>query len=305
MLINNNESLFLKTKKSKKLGNIIWTPILAEIMIEFGGFLGWIAAIILFKSFTTLGLNTNDNKLLILFLDLSGFLFISLVVFFRVKFIEKRDISDLGLNKENSIRNYLKGFLLGSVMMCTIAFILYILGHATLETNSIQNVGISAITSILIILPGWIIQSASEEIVARGWLMNILGAKYNGLVGLIVSSIYFGLIHLFNPNINVLAIVNIILSGFTFGLYVIYTGNLWGACGLHAAWNFMQGNIFGFEVSGLDTSVGTLIDLKLKDNSIVSGGVFGPEAGLVATFIEILVIIGFIYLIRKNKMKKV
>ncbi|GAA0124464.1 CPBP family intramembrane metalloprotease [Clostridium senegalense] len=305
MLINNNESLFLKAKKSKKLGNIIWTPILAEIMIEFGGFFGWIAAIILFKFFTTLGLNTNDNKLLILFLDLSGFLFISLVVFFRVKFIEKRDISDLGLNKENSIRNYLKGFLLGSVMMCTIAFILYILGYATLETNSIQNVGISAITSILIILPGWIIQSASEEIVARGWLMNILGAKYNGLVGLIVSSIYFGLIHLFNPNINVLAIVNIILSGFTFGLYVIYTGNLWGACGLHAAWNFMQGNIFGFEVSGLDTSVGTLIDLKLKDNSIVSGGVFGPEAGLVATFIEIIVIIGFIYLIRKNKMKKV
>ena len=54
---------------------------------------------------------------------------------------------------------------------------------------------------------------------------------------------------------------------------------------MHSAWNFAQGNLFGFEVSGLNVSVGTLIDLNLVGNDFVTGGVFGPEAGIVATFV--------------------
>ena len=54
---------------------------------------------------------------------------------------------------------------------------------------------------------------------------------------------------------------------------------------MHSAWNFAQGNLFGFEVSGLDVSVGSLIDLNLVGSDFVTGGIFGPEAGIIATFI--------------------
>ena len=102
--------------------------------------------------------------------------------------------------------------------------------------------------------------------------------------------------HLTNPNVNYIAVINIILVGLFYGLYVIKTNDLWAVCGMHSAWNFAQGNIFGFEVSGLDVSVGSLIDLNLVGNNVITGGAFGPEAGIIATFI-LLVSIGIYYLL--------
>ena len=56
---------------------------------------------------------------------------------------------------------------------------------------------------------------------------------------------------------------------------------------MHSAWNFAQGNLFGFEVSGIDAAVGSLIDLNLVGNKFISGGEFGPEAGIAATIVLI------------------
>ena len=117
--------------------------------------------------------------------------------------------------------------------------------------------------------------------------MNVLGARYNIALGLIISSTLFGALHLGNENVNYVALLNIILVGILFGLYVIKTNDLWGACGMHSAWNFAQGNLFGFEVSGINTSVGSLIDLNLTGSNFISGGQFGPEAGIAATIVLI------------------
>ncbi len=230
-----------------------------------------------------------------LLLQLLSFAFISFLVFFRVKTIEKRNISSIGFSKNNFIKKYLFGFTLGIAEMALVVIILSVLGFVTIEKSSIQPVGISAIGNLLIILLGWIIQGGTEEVLTRGWLMNVLGARYNVKLGLIVSSVLFGALHLLNPNVNYIAVINIILAGFLFGIYVLKTNDLWGACGMHSAWNFAQGNIFGFEVSGIDVAVGTLFDLNLKGNELITGGAFGPEAGLVCTFVLIL----FIFIILK------
>ncbi|WP_330405612.1 MULTISPECIES: CPBP family intramembrane glutamic endopeptidase [Romboutsia] len=153
-------------------------------------------------------------------------------------------------------------------------------------------------------LIGWIVQSSAEEIVTRGWLMNVLSAKYNVWVGLIVSSTYFGFMHLLNPNVSYIAVINLVLTGFLFGLYVLKTNNLWGACGIHCSWNFFMGNIFGFEVSGTNTSVGTLFDLNLVGNPSLSGGQFGPEGGICETIVIIVAIIVIIYLDKKKFFKQ-
>lgn len=184
--------------------------------------------------------------------------------------IEKRNISSIGFAKQNWLKKYLIVFLIGLVLMSLVVLILYLFGFVSVENSPVQPVGKLELLNISIILIGWIIQGGTEEILTRGWLMNILGSKYNIGFGLFVSSVFFGLLHLFNPNVDLVAILNIVLVGYLFGLYVIKTNDLWGACGMHSDWDFAKGNSFGFEVSGLNVSIGSLFDFNLIGNDIRS-----------------------------------
>lgn len=287
----------------KKYPNFIWAIILSFLFMYGGSFLGGILTIPLYVILLKFPLFYNNQDLLILYLNLLTFLFISLLVFFRVKIIEKRPLSSIGFNKNNWLKKYLFGFLIGLIMMSFTVLILFSFGYITIEKNPIQPIGISSISSILIILSGWIIQGATEEIVTRGWLLNVLSSKYNIKVGLLISSTLFGLMHLTNPNVNYIAVINIILVGLFFGIYVIKTNDLWAVCAMHSAWNFAQGNVFGFEVSGINVSVGTLIDLNLFGNDFITGGVFGPEASIVATFVLLLSIIILLFISNINYKK--
>ena len=288
------------SKNKKKLPNFIWAIILSLIFMYGGSLMGSLATVPLFLALRNIPLFFNNKDLLSLLITLFSFAFISLLVFFRVKVIEKRSFSSIGFNKNNWLKKYSLGFLIGLAMMSIIVLILLPFGYITIEKNPIQPVGVSAIASVLVILFGWIIQGATEEIVTRGWLLNVLSTKYNIGVGLLISSTLFGLMHLTNPNVNYIAVINIILVGLFYGLYVIKTNDLWAVCGIHSAWNFAQGNIFGFKVSGLDVSVGSLIDLNLVGSDFVTGGIFGPEAGITATFI-LLASIGILLFIDKKR----
>ena len=288
------------SKNKKKLPNFIWAIILSLIFMYGGSLMGSLATVPLFLALRNIPLFFNNKDLLSLLITLFSFAFISLLLFFRVKVIEKRSFSSIGFNKNNWLKKYSLGFLIGLAMMSIIVLILLPFGYITIEKNPIQPVGVSAIASILVILFGWIIQGATEEIVTRGWLLNVLSTKYNIGVGLLISSTLFGLMHLTNPNVNYIAVINIILVGLFYGLYVIKTNDLWAVCGMHSAWNFAQGNIFGFKVSGLDVSVGSLIDLNLVGSDFVTGGIFGPEAGITATFI-LLASIGILLFIDKKR----
>lgn len=288
------------SKNKRKLPNFIWAIILSLIFMYGGSLMGSLATVPLFLALRNIPLFFNNKDLLSLLITLFSFAFISLLVFFRVKVIEKRSFSSIGFNKNNWLKKYSLGFLIGLAMMSIIVLILFPFGYITIEKNPIQPVGVSAIASVLVILFGWIIQGATEEIVTRGWLLNILSTKYNIGVGLLISSTLFGLMHLTNPNVNYIAVINIILVGLFYGLYVIKTNDLWAVCGMHSAWNFAQGNLFGFEVSGLDVSVGSLIDLNLVGSDFVTGGIFGPEAGITATFI-LLASIGILLFIDKKR----
>ena len=133
--------------------------------------------------------------------------------------------------------------------------------------------------------------------------MHILGAKHKPIIGFIVSSIVFGILHMLNPGVDVLSILNIILIGFMFGLYVIHTQDLWGACGIHAAWNFSQANIFGFSVSGLNSSSGSLLKFSINGPNYLTGGQFGPEASIFSTVIICIAIIILIFKLRNKDIE--
>ncbi|WP_195947865.1 CPBP family intramembrane glutamic endopeptidase [Paraclostridium bifermentans] len=298
-----NESLMNKASRAKKLPSIAWAIVLTFLIMDLGLSLGKIPfEIISFSSFANTSIQ-NEN-LITLLLELLSFFGISLLVYIRVVKIEGRPFSSIGFCKEGWIKKYLTGFIVGAVLTISEVALLYSFGLISVNHSPSQPIGLSSIKYVIIILIGWIVQSSAEEIVTRGWLMNVLSAKYNVWVGLIVSSIYFGFMHGLNPNISYIAIINLVLAGFLFGLYVLKTNDLWGACGLHCAWNFFMGNVFGFEVSGTSASVGTLFDLNLIGNPSLSGGKFGPEGGICETIIIIAAIIVIIYLDKKNFFKQ-
>lgn len=290
-------------KKSRVLLNFFLSMLLAYLFIKGGIATGQLIFGPILTSISKSSFFAQNQNLIIQFVQLLAFGLISSIVFIWVLAIEGREIETLGFYKESWIAKYVSGLLIGLLMMSTVVFILYIFGFITIETKSLQPVGIAALLNILIILIGWLIQGATEEIVTRGWLMNVLGARYNITVGLILSSVFFALIHSENPGINYVAMINIVLVGILLGLIVINTGSLWVACGIHSAWNFAQGNIFGFQVSGNDVGVGSIVDLNLVGNEFITGGSFGPEAGMVCSFVILFLIIIMLILTKRDSLK--
>jgi hypothetical protein len=93
----------------------------------------------------------------------------------------------------------------------------------------------------------------------------------------------FALLHLGNPNVNWANTLSITAGIFFAGVYLAYayirTGQLWLPIGLHIGWNFFQGVVFGFPVSGMDAY--PLTRIKVGGPALWTGGAFGPESGLI------------------------
>lgn len=123
--------------------------------------------------------------------------------------------------------------------------------------------------------------AVSEEIFFRGIVFRWIERLAGTWAGLVASSALFGIAHLFNPAATWTSTIFIAVeAGLLLGGVYMLTRNLWLPMGLHAAWNFTQGGIFGVPVSGLPDH--GLIDSKLQGPEILSGGPFGLEASVIA-----------------------
>ena len=90
------------------------------------------------------------------------------------------------------------------------------------------------------------------------------------------------LMHIGNPNIGVLPLVNLFLAGMFLGIYTVHKNNLWFPIGTHLIWNYLQGPIYGFEVSG--NKINSLFEQKLAGHVLFTGGSFGFEGSIILTF---------------------
>jgi len=228
----------------------------------------------------------------------------ALIYFLWVKFVERRSIVTMGFHLDGAFKKYIRGFLFGFLMIALSAIMLMLLGEVEVSKGDLIFNDISMVFGFLFMIIGWIIQGATEEIMMRGYALPILGTKINIPVGVLISSSIFGLLHLLNSGISPLAIVNLILFGVFAAFYAMYEDSLWGVCALHSAWNWAQGNVFGFLVSGGGNMGGSIFTFTNKTDNIVNGGAFGPEGGLVITIIY-LIGIGTLLLLQKKKVERI
>ena len=225
---------------------------------------------------------------------------IILIIFMWVKFFEGRKISSLGFQKNGALNKYLLGFLSGMIFNSVVVGIMYLLGTIELAENSANLTGVDAIGIVLIFLLGFLVQGASEEILSRGWMMQVIGARYKPWLGVLLSTALFAILHLGNAGVTILSVINLILVSFLLALFVLKEGSLWFACAWHSSWNWMLGNVFGLSVSGQGEKI-TMIDLNTRGNEILSGGGFGPEGSIVTSVIMIFTIIIYANKVYKKK----
>ncbi len=167
-------------------------------------------------------------------------------------------------------------------------------------TENINPTGINAIGGVIIFLFAYLIQGASEEILSRGWMFQVIGARYKPWLGVIITSILFAFLHTGNSGINPFGVINLFLIAVLLTLYVMKDGSLWGACAWHSAWNWTLGNVFGLSVSGSDEKV-SIFDLNTTGNGLISGGGFGPEGSLITTIVLLIAIFFIVIFIKRNK----
>ena len=207
---------------------------------------------------------------------------------------ERRHLWTVGLERAGALWKYLRGFLLGVLILAASTGLAAITGvdlqkildnppgEAVLGTSMLL-----ALAGAFIVVPAWIVQGGAEEVLTRGFLLPIFGTRYGATAAIIISSVLFSVLHLFNDNLSWIALLNLALFGVFACLYALYEGGLWGVCALHASWNWAQGNVFGLAVSG-SSAGSSLVSLQLSGPDWWAGGAFGPEGGLAVTLVLVI-----------------
>ena len=215
-----------------------------------------------------------------------------LLVWIFTRFIDRENFVDIGFSIKKRSKDILYGLLAGVFMMGIGSLLLYFSGNLTYDTINFNLIGL--LQAVLL----FIFVSINEEVFVRGYILRNMMGSMNKYIALVISSVLFMALHLLNPNLSLVAIINLFLAGILLGIGYVFTKNLWFPLALHFSWNFFQGPIFGFEVSGTNTD--SLISHTIQGSELLTGGKFGLEGSLLATGLCSIAIIIFWMVYKKQ-----
>jgi len=204
---------------------------------------------------------------------------ITLSIYIARRVWDKRSFVSLGVRLDDAAtRDLLFGIGMPALLMALVFVVQWALGWLQFEGFAWQlgrldlaSIGYWAFAFILV---GWY-----EELLSRGYWLQNLAEGLGTPLALFISSAVFSLLHLANPSASIASVIGILAAGYFLAYPYLRTGSLWLSIGLHIGWNFFQGPIFGFPVSGLE-STALLIHTE-SGPDLFTGGSFGPEAGLI------------------------
>ena len=222
------------------------------------------------------------NEVLML---VSGLIAACMVLGFR-----KLPFSGLGLSLKGWGRSLLRGALF--------VVFLYVVGFGlSLLLGAVEVVGfLFSPISLLVSLLLYFFVAVTEEVIGRGFILGrMLDGGINKFVALFISAVLFSLMHLFNPNFAFVPFLNIMLAGCFLGASYIYTRNLCFPIALHWFWNWIQGSVLGYKVSGNEFSNENLLILHFPEENLINGGTFGFEGSILCS---LLLVLGTVIILR-------
>lgn len=165
------------------------------------------------------------------------------------------------------------GLALGPLVFLSILLVLLAAGWATVRSGGVDA------PRLLTALAVYVLVAFSEEVVARGWVLQTIERGRGTTAGVVGSAGSFAALHAFNPDFTVVALLGLVLAGLLLAQAYVVSGQLWLPMALHFSWNASEGLLFGFPVSGLPSD--GLLRVTISGPDMVTGGAFGPEGGLV------------------------
>lgn len=198
--------------------------------------------------------------------------------------VDNDSFRSLGFYPKGCNKELIMGLSLGALII-TSGFVILIL------MNEIQWVGINANSSDFMFgFLFFVAIALTEELLVRGYILNNLMLSMPRMVALLISAVIFSLMHIFNADFTWISFWDILLGGMLLGLSYIYTKSLWFPIALHFSWNFFQGTIFGFNVSGHVTY--SLFAQSRTADSYWNGGKFGFEGSVLSIIFQLIAIFG-------------
>jgi membrane protease YdiL (CAAX protease family) len=214
--------------------------------------------------------------------SLVSFLGIVASVWIARKFLDRRSFTSLGLAANiTAMKDLAAGIGIAALMMAVMLALELAVGWTRFEGWAWQSLSLGRVAfDLLGALAVFIAVGFQEEILSRGYHLQNIRDGINVVWGIALSSAVFAILHVWNPHA---VWYTTVLGLFGAGLFLAYgwyrSRALWLPIGLHIGWNFFEGPVLGFPVSGLDTS--RLIMHTVTGPRLWTGGAFGPEAGLI------------------------
>lgn len=194
-----------------------------------------------------------------------------------VKLLEQRWPTNLPVRK--AIPHCLLGLLVGFLFMVLVVSTIVASGCAVISWKGFS--GAEQFNMLMLFLA----VAVGEEIICRGVIFRLIDERWNTWVALLVSALLFGWMHISNDNATWWSSMAIsIEAGLLLAAAYKWSGTLWVPIGIHWAWNYVQGNVFGLAVSGNKAGT-TILATTVNGPDIITGGAFGPEASIVAVIL--------------------
>lgn len=230
-----------------------------------------------------------------------GYIIVIGVTLLYWKLFQKKTLSDMGITKQ--LGNYFVGAA-AAILLVGLSVL------AVMLTGAIKYHGIFKsidFAMILLMLGGFIIQGAMEEILCRGVVLMSLKDKVPLPVGIGVSTVVFMIPHLSTlsegkPIFVLIGMLDLIIISVIFSLLTIRYDSIWAACGLHSVWNFVLFSILGLNLSGNDTKTAAIFDMRSVGENIFNGGEYGIEASVVTAVVFSAAAV-FIFILNKKNAK--
>jgi membrane protease YdiL (CAAX protease family) len=269
-----------------------WSGVLKLVIPYFlvVGLFQYIGILILGLHFDDLGKQLNSLQTLWIMVCTAAGTF--LVVWLFRRYRDKGSFASLGFNYFR-LTDVIWGLVMGAIIMASGYAILIAAGQITYLNSTF------VLKEMMINLLFLILVAFTEELLMRGYILKNLIGSMNKYGALAVSSCLFSMMHIANADYTWFAAVELFFAGILLGLSYLYTRNLWFPIALHFSWNFFQGAIFGFNVSG--RHIHSMINhMRIKDN-IWNGGAFGFEGSLLSLFFQLAGIVIIYLLFRKRE----
>jgi hypothetical protein len=219
-----------------------------------------------------------------------------LTMWMLFRFAEHRKMKRSGFDTRFAVRDMLVGFVLGILLVSSVVGVLWFIG--VYEFVKLTP-GYNPVPFFFV----YLFAAITEEVIFRGFVFQTAEIRLGTKWAFVITCLLFGLAHMSNSIKGITAVDQMwgcvclmFEAGILLNASFLVRRTLWLPIGLHWAWNFFEGPIYGMSVSGTDAS--GLIQAQLVGDKLLSGGSFGPEASVPALGLCTLAGFGMLYYVR-------